>query len=136
MIFNISLSKFEKMNVLKASTFLTLSKKQLPSIQAGSEILITEVEVPILLLQAAEGNGILGRFEMLIIMPDHHQGLRQFQNFARKNVDEPGKFDNLIESALKSLNGLRKSNNDYIIRMPEFNIDSNIGAVPMFQEVI
>ena len=73
---------------------------------------------------------------MLIIMPDHHQGLLQFQKLARINVDEPGKFDNLIESALKSLNGLRKSNNDYIIRMPEFNIDSNIGAVPMFQEVI
>ena len=98
--------------------------------------MITEVEVPILNLQAAEGNGILGRFEMLIIMPDHHQGLRQFQTFARKNVDEPGKFENLIELALKSLNGLRKSNNDYIIHMPEFNIDSNIGAVPMFQEVI
>jgi len=93
---------------------------------------VTAVAIP---YEAAEGNGILGRFEMLIIMPDHHQGLLQFQTFARINVDEPGKFDNLIELALKSLNGLRKSNHDYIIRMPEFNIDSNIGAVPMFQEL-
>ena len=37
-----------------------------------------------------------GRFEMLIIMPEHHLGLQFFQFNAKKAVDEVDGFGNLI----------------------------------------
>ena len=73
---------------------------------------------------------------MLIIMPEHHQGLRDFQFKALKDVQETGTNGNLIELALKSLEAPRENRDDHIINMPEFTIDSNIGAVPMLQKVI
>ena len=90
----------------------------------------------LLQFQASEGLGNEGRFEMLIIMPEHHQGLQTFQFKAEKNVKETGTAGNLIELALKSLEESRENRDDHIINMPEFTIDSNIGAVPMLQKVI
>jgi len=85
--------------------------------------------------EASEGLGNEGRFEMLIIMPEHHQGLQTFQFKAEKNVKETGTAGNLIELALKSLEESRENRDDHIINMPEFTIDSNIGAVPMLQKL-
>jgi len=77
----------------------------------------------------------LGRFEMLIIMPENHLGLRFFQFNARKAVDETDSLGNIIELALGSLENSRKNPSDYIINMPEFKIDSNIGAVGFLQDL-
>merc|ERR1712223_2183872 len=85
--------------------------------------------------EGSEGLGNEGRFEMLIIMPEHHQGLRDFQFKALKDVQETGANGNLIELALKSLEVPRENRDDHIINMPEFTIDSNIGAVPMLQKL-
>ena len=38
----------------------------------------------------------LGRFEMLIIMPEHHLGLQFFQFNAKKAVDDVDTLGNLI----------------------------------------
>jgi serpin B len=85
--------------------------------------------------EAAEGLGNEGRFEMLIIMPEHHQGLQTWQFKAEKNVNEVSTHDNIIEMALASLEDSRDNRDDHIINMPEFTIDSNIGAVPMLQKL-
>merc|ERR1712066_926508 len=50
----------------------------------------------------------LGRFEMLIIMPEHHRGLQIFQYNAERNVDEVDSFSNIIELALASLEDSRE----------------------------
>jgi len=76
-----------------------------------------------------------GRFEMLIIMPEHHLGLQFFQFNAKKAVDEVDGFGNLIELALDALEDKRENPSDHIINMPEFNIDSNIGAVEFLEEL-
>jgi len=77
----------------------------------------------------------LGRFEMLIIMPEHHRGLQIFQYNAERNVDEVDSFSNIIELALASLEDSREHPSDHIINMPEFKIDSNIGAVDFLQKL-
>jgi len=85
--------------------------------------------------EAAEGLGNEGRFEMLIIMPEHHQGLQVWQFQAEKSVDEVSTHGNIIELALASLEESRENRDDHIINMPEFKIDSNIGAVPMLEKL-
>merc|ERR1712018_779443 len=77
----------------------------------------------------------LGRFEMLIIMPEHHIGLQIFQYNAERSVDEVDSFSNIIELALPSLEESRENPADHIINMPEFKIDSNIGAVEFLEEL-
>jgi len=77
----------------------------------------------------------VGRFEMLIIMPENHKGLLLFQYNAKKAVDETDSLGNIIELALGSLENSRKNPSDYIINMPEFKIDSNIGAVGFLQDL-
>jgi len=77
----------------------------------------------------------LGRFEMLIIMPEDPRGLQFFQYNAERNVDEVDSFSNIIELALDSLENSRKNPSDHIINMPEFKIDSNIGAVDFLQKL-
>ena len=72
---------------------------------------------------------------MLIIMPENHKGLLLFQYNAKKAVDETDSLGNIIELALGSLENSRKNPSDYIINMPEFKIDSNIGAVGFLQDV-
>ena len=42
----------------------------------------------------------------------------------------------LLELALDALEDKRENPSDHIINMPEFNIDSNIGAVEFLEEVI
>ena len=69
-------------------------------------------------------------------MPEHHQGLQSFQFNAEKSVDEVSTAGNIIELALASLENSRENRDDHIINMPEFKIDSNIGAVPMLEKVI
>merc|ERR1712223_1335057 len=68
-------------------------------------------------------------------MPEHHQGLQTWQFKAEKNVNEVSTHDNIIEMALASLEDSRENRDDHIINMPEFKIDSNIGAVPMLQKL-
>merc|ERR1711936_59271 len=85
--------------------------------------------------EAAEGLGNEGRFEMLIIMPEHHQGLQVWQFNAEKSVDEVSTHGNIIEMALASLEDSRENRDDHIINIPEFKIDSNIGAVPMLEKL-
>jgi len=83
-----------------------------------------------------------GRFEMLIIMPDDHRGLLHFWQKARKSVDDSSSEGNIIELALQALEtkekgGLspRENPRNYVINMPEFKMDSNIGAVGFLQEL-
>merc|ERR1711963_1051762 len=53
----------------------------------------------------------------------------------KKAVDEVDGFGNLIELALAALEDKRENPSDHIINMPEFNIDSNIGAVEFLEEL-
>merc|ERR1712193_158130 len=83
-----------------------------------------------------------GRFEMLIIMPEDHKGLFYFHQKARKMVDDSSFEGNIIELALQALEskekgGLspRENPRNYVINMPEFKMDSNIGAVGFLQEL-
>merc|ERR1712021_182692 len=85
--------------------------------------------------EADEGRGNEGRFEMLIIMPEHHEGLKYFQFKANSSISSVSTAGNIIELALASLENSRKNRDDHIINMPEFKIDSNIGAVPMLQKL-
>ena len=88
--------------------------------------------------EQTEGSGEEGRFEMLVIMPEHHSGLTTFQNNANRTVQNPnqaGEYGNIIELALASLEESRDNREDHIINMPEFTIDSNIEAVPMLQRL-
>merc|ERR1711992_119080 len=82
-----------------------------------------------------------GRFEMLIIMPEHHLGLLYFWQKAKKSVGDSSFEGNIIELALQALEtkakgGLspRENPRNYVINMPEFKMDSNIGAVGFLQE--
>merc|ERR1712241_300433 len=83
-----------------------------------------------------------GRFEMLIIMPEDHKGLFYFHQKARKMVDDSSFEGNIIELALQALESKEKTNlsprenpRNYVINMPEFKMDSNIGAVGFLQEL-
>ena len=84
-----------------------------------------------------------GRFEMLIIMPEDHLGLLYFWQKAKKSVGDSSFEGNIIELALKALEtkndktnlSPRENPRNYVINMPEFKMDSNIGAVGFLQEV-
>merc|ERR1712142_727267 len=83
-----------------------------------------------------------GRFEMLIIMPEDHKGLFYFWQKAKKSVGDSSFNGNIIELALQALEtkvkgGLspRENPRNYVINMPEFKMDSNIGAVGFLQEL-
>ena len=81
------------------------------------------------------GKGTIGRFEMVIVMPEHHQGLLFFQDKAEQLVAENFGEDNIIELALEALEGKRNNPVDHIVNMPEFKIDSNIEATTMLRKV-
>merc|ERR1712241_280655 len=84
-----------------------------------------------------------GRFEMLIIMPEDHLGLLYFWQKAKKSVGDSSFEGNIIELALKALEtkndktnlSPRENPRNYVINMPEFKMDSNIGAVGFLQEL-
>ena len=75
------------------------------------------------------GKGTIGRFEMVIVMPEHHQGIEYFRLNALNQVEDlrAGR-NNIVEAALDALEPLRESSKDHIINMPEFKIDSNVDA--------
>jgi len=79
----------------------------------------------------------LGRFEMLIIMPEHHIGLQNFQYNAEKAAKNNAynQKGNIIEMALASLENSRKKSINFIINMPEFKIDSNIKAIEFLRKL-
>jgi len=77
--------------------------------------------------------GDIGRFEMVIVMPDHHQGL-DFLDFEHADELHHTK-NNIITSALAALDQNRNSSESRIINMPEFKVDSNIKAKAILQEM-
>jgi len=90
--------------------------------------------------EAPDGKGAIGRFEILIIMPEHHRGLQFFQDkaeklVAEKLVAENFGSDNIIELALEALQGKRNNPVDHIVNMPEFKIDTNIEATTMLRKL-
>jgi len=85
--------------------------------------------------EAPDGKGAIGRFEILIIMPEHHRGLQFFQDKAEKLVAENFGSDNIIELALEALQGKRNNPVDHIVNMPEFKIDTNIEATTMLRKL-
>lgn len=85
--------------------------------------------------EAPNGKGSIGRFEILIIMPEHHRGLQFFQDKAENLVAENFGSDNIIELALEALQGKRNNPVDHIINMPEFKIDTNIEATAMLRKL-
>lgn len=85
--------------------------------------------------EAPNGKGTIGRFEILIIMPEHHRGLQFFQDKAENLVAENFGSDNIIELALEALQGKRNNPVDHIINMPEFKIDTNIEATAMLRKL-
>ena len=82
-----------------------------------------------------DGKGTNGRFEIVIVMPEHRKGLLFFQDKAERLVDENFGGDNIIDLALEALQSKRNDPVDYIVNMPEFKIDSNIEATEMFRKV-
>ena len=81
------------------------------------------------LIQDPIGKGAIGRFEMVIVMPEHHQGIEYFKVNALEQVKNTVRGrNNIVEEALAALEPLRESSKDHIINMPEFKIDSNIDA--------
>lgn len=77
--------------------------------------------------------GDIGRFEMVIVMPDHHRGL---DSLYFEHADELHHTkNNIITSALAALDQNRNSSESHTINMPEFKIDSNIKAKEILQEM-
>jgi len=85
--------------------------------------------------EAPDGKGAIGRFEILIVMPEHHRGLQFFQDKAENLVAENFGSDNIIELALEALQGKRNNPVDHIVNMPEFKIDTNIEATTMLRKL-
>jgi len=85
--------------------------------------------------EAPGGKGSIGRFEIVIVMPEHHQGLLFFQDKAEQLVAENFGEDNIIELALEALEGKRNNPVDHIVNMPEFKIDSNIEATTLLRKL-
>jgi len=77
--------------------------------------------------------GDIGRFEMVIVMPDHYQGL-DFLDFKHADQLHHTK-NNIITSALAALNEKRNSSSSQIINMPPFKVDSNIKAKEILQKM-
>lgn len=85
--------------------------------------------------EAPDGKGAIGRFEIVIVMPEHHQGLLFFQDKAEQLVNENFGEDNIIELALEALEPRRNNPVDHIVNMPEFKIDSNIEATTLLRKL-
>lgn len=81
------------------------------------------------------GKGSIGRFEIVIVMPEHYQGLLFFQDKAEQLVAENFGEDNIIELALEALEPKRNNPVDHIVNMPEFKIDSNIEATTLLRKL-
>jgi len=85
--------------------------------------------------EAPGGKGSIGRFEIVIVMPEHHQGLLFFQDKAEQLVAENFGEDNIIELALEALEPKRNNPVEHIVNMPEFKIDSNIEATTLLRKL-
>jgi len=78
-------------------------------------------------------SGDVGRFEMVIVMPEHHHGL-DYLDFEHADQYHHTK-NNIITSALAALDQNRNSSKSHIINMPEFKVDSNIKAKAILQKM-
>ena len=86
-------------------------------------------------LQVPDEKGTKGRFEFVIVMPEHHRGLQFFQSKAEELVAENFGDDNIIRLALEALQSKRDRPVNYIVNMPEFKIDTNIEATEFLRKV-
>jgi len=78
-------------------------------------------------------SGDVGRFEMVIVMPEHHHGL-DFLDFEHADQYDHTK-NNIITTALAALDQNRNASISHIINMPEFKVDSNIKAKAILQKM-
>jgi len=66
-----------------------------------------------------------GRFEMIIIMPNHYRGLKFFYNVAQR-LEKSSAEGNILNEALDALNRRENLSENHVINMPSFKVDSNI----------
>ena len=77
-----------------------------------------------------------GTFEMIVIMPTNHRGLKFFHNEALVKVEDDVFYSgNILDEALDALEKIRTVQESYMINMPSFKIDTNMDVKKHFRTV-
>ena len=67
-----------------------------------------------------------GRFEMIIIMPNNHRGLKFFHLEALAKLEVPTTDGTILDEALEALEKRRTVHELHVINMPSFKVDTNM----------
>jgi hypothetical protein len=67
-----------------------------------------------------------GRFEMIIIMPSNHRGLKFFHLEALAKLEVPTTDGTILDEALEALEKRRTVHELHVINMPSFKVDTNM----------
>ena len=67
-----------------------------------------------------------GRFEMIIIMPSNHRGLKFFHLEALAKLEVPTTDGTVLDEALEALEKRRTVRELHVINMPSFKVDTNM----------
>ena len=66
------------------------------------------------------------RFEMIIIMPSNHRGLKFFHLEALAKFEVPNTDGTVLDEALEALEKRRTVHELHVINMPSFKVDTNM----------